>query len=122
VALTRASYRVYAMLSDKEKIYNRTGILARSRRKYVSACWNCHGSFIDRTPTTFRKPKSDVQLPLLAQAFPTQRFYPRGKTSFSALAQHLTRQQIQDALAVSNKNRIEQKMKFNNPLLKSLQM
>ncbi len=39
-------------------------------------------------------------LPLQALKFPTQRFYPRSKTSFSALAQHLTRKQAIDALAV----------------------
>ncbi|MFW2044490.1 hypothetical protein ACG9ZE_22990, partial [Acinetobacter sp. ULE_I053] len=58
-------------------------------------------ALLTECPSHLEKAKSDGQLPLLAQAFPTQRFYPRGKTSFSALSQHLTRQQIQDALAVS---------------------
>lgn len=102
VALTRASHRVYAMLSDV-KGTSSTGL----------AFWRGQGA------DAFQHPLSQLE-PLLAECprkrqvkqeteqktmhalnFPSQRFYPRGKTSFSYLAQHLSRQQIQDALAVA---------------------
>ena len=101
VALTRASHRVYAMLSDT-KGTSTTGL----------AFWRGHGanafehSYSVNQPLLTEKPpklKSNlamVKAELHAEPFPSQRFYPRAKTSFSYLAQHLTRKQIQDALAV----------------------
>ncbi|WP_333664356.1 UvrD-helicase domain-containing protein [Acinetobacter guillouiae] len=102
VALTRASYRVYAMLSDvKEKSTTGLAFWRGQGANTFQHAGTAMQALLTERPPRLEKAKSDVQLPLLAQAFPTQRFYPRGKTSFSALAQHLTRQQIQDALAVS---------------------
>lgn len=101
VALTRASHRVYAMMSDS-KGTSSTGL----------AFWRGHGAdafqhpLSMQEPLLFEKPQrikaavSESKIDIIAQKFPTQRFYPRSKTSFSYLAQHLTRQQIQDALAV----------------------
>lgn len=101
VALTRASHRVYAMLSDN-KGTSTTGL----------AFWRGHGADVFTHPYSVSEPlltekpaklKSNstaVNAELQADPFPLQRFYPRAKTSFSYLAQHLTRKQIQDALAV----------------------
>lgn len=102
VALTRASHRVYAMLSDvKEK--SNTGL----------AFWRGQGAevfqhpfavvepLLSACPVKINPPQVEQQKALNALTLPQQRFYPRAKTSFSALAQHLTRQQIQDALAVA---------------------
>ncbi len=102
VALTRASYRVYAMLQDVEG-KSTTGL----------AFWCGHGEdgfshpgsvmedLLRERPVQVR-PAQQQQLPqLYAQSFPQTRFYARGKTSFSYLAQHLSRQQIQDALALT---------------------
>ena len=105
VALTRASYRVYAMLSD-EKEKSTTGL----------AFWRGHGMnvfqhvgsviepLLTERPMYFEVERTEKLLPLNAEKFPQQRFYPRGKTSFSALAQHLSRKQIQDALAVAEQD------------------
>ncbi|QIO04767.1 UvrD-helicase domain-containing protein [Acinetobacter shaoyimingii] len=102
VALTRASHRVYAMLSDV-KGTSTTGL----------AFWRGQGAdafqhpFSVNEPLLLERPKAlqssqnQQHQPLHALDFPSQRFYPRGKTSFSYLAQHLTRQQIQDAMAVA---------------------
>lgn len=99
VALTRASHRVYAMLQDVKGKSN-TGL----------AFWGGQGADVFQHPFSVdelllnERPlalkTSDAEpKPLHAQQFPTQRFYPRTKTSFSALAQHLTRKQAIDALA-----------------------
>lgn len=101
VALTRASHRVYAMMSDS-KGTSSTGL----------AFWRGHGADAFQHPSSMQEPLllekpqrikaavSELKIDIVAQKYPTQRFYPRSKTSFSYLAQHLTRQQIQDALAV----------------------
>ena len=101
VALTRASYRVYAMLND-DKGKSNTGLAFW--RGQGTAIFQHVGSAMEPllTERPIRLEKAKIELlPLFAQTFPQQRFYPRGKTSFSALAQHLSRQQIQDILAVS---------------------
>lgn len=102
VALTRASHRVYAMLSD-----------VKGTSTSALAFWRGQGQEIfqhaqsDVEPLITSRPQQvnsieQQKIPeLKANPFPQQRFYPRSKTSFSALAQHLTKQQIQDALAVS---------------------
>lgn len=102
VALTRASHRVYAMMSDI-KGTSTTGL----------AFWRGHGAdafqhefssdepLLLERPPFFKKSEVEESTALTAVNFPEQRFYPRSKTSFSYLAQHLTRQQIQDALAAA---------------------
>lgn len=102
VALTRASYRVYAMMQDN--VGKSTTGLAFWRGHPVTAfqhAGSIQESLLIERPIRLEAKKTEIQVPFIAEAFPTQRFYARGKTSFSALAQHLTRQQIQDALAVS---------------------
>lgn len=99
VALTRASYRVYALLNDKD-----------GKSNSALAFWRGQGTDV------FQHPFSAMEIPLIerpitlkanqietkalyALDFPRQRFYPRSKTSFSALSQHLSRKQAIDALA-----------------------
>lgn len=118
VALTRASYRVYAMLSDvKEKSTTGLAFWRGQGANTFQHAGTAMQALLTERPPRLEKPKSDVQLPLLAQAFPTQRFYPRGKTSFSALAQHLTRQQIQDALAVSEQKQDRAEDEIQQPIV-----
>lgn len=107
VALTRASYRVYAMMHDNES-KSTTGL----------AFWRGHSAqtfqhvgcavepLLSQCPVQFKTQQTDTALHLDADTLPKKRFYSRTKTSFSALAQHLTRQQIQDALAVAESNRV----------------
>ena len=89
VALTRASHRVYAMMQDQQQ-----------KSRDALAFWKYQvGSFehpesIDEAVLTEcpprLKPKQAVTADkLVAQLLPEQRFYARGKTSFSYLAQHL---------------------------------
>lgn len=102
VALTRASYRVYAMMQDN--VGKSTTGLAFWRGHPVTAFQHAGSAQEDlllERPIRLEATKAEIQHPFVAEVFPTQRFYARGKTSFSALAQHLTRQQIQDALAVA---------------------
>ena len=98
VALTRASHRVYALLQDQE-----------GKSSHGLAFWRgqdfTHPASADEALLHERPPKLQARqqelLPLQALQFPSQRFYPRSKTSFSALAQHLSRKQAMDALAVN---------------------
>ncbi|OTG84907.1 UvrD-helicase domain-containing protein [Acinetobacter sp. ANC 4648] len=118
VALTRASYRVYAMMQDHEG-KSSTGL----------AFWRGHGvnafqhqnstveALLTERPIKLAAKTSDVILPIQARKFPQQRFYPRGKTSFSYLAQHLTRQQIQDALAVAPTDIESAEDEINQPII-----
>ena len=104
VALTRASYRVYAMLQDQEG-KSTTGL----------AFWRGHAAnvfargYSVSEPLLLERPiqvmpeKTAHLQAIQALPLPQQRFYARGKTSFSYLAQHLTRQQIQDSLAVADR-------------------
>ncbi len=117
VALTRASYRVYAMMQDNDG-KSTTGL----------AFWRGHGANIFQHPNSVLEPllterpikieakTSEVIVPIQARQFPQQRFYPRGKTSFSYLAQHLTRRQIQDALAVANAEIESAEDEVNQPI------
>ena len=100
VALTRASHRVYAMLQDHAG-KSTTGLAFwRGQAEQVfQHPYSGDEAVLSACPSAL-KPQQQSQIPeLFATEFPTQRFYPRGKTSFSALAQHLTRQQVLDALA-----------------------
>ena len=102
VALTRASYRVYAMLNDtKEKSTTGLAFWRGQGANVFQHIGSKEEDLLTQCPPKLEKVKTETQVKLVAQSYPTQRFYPRGKTSFSALAQHLTRQQIQDTLAVS---------------------
>ena len=98
VALTRASHRVYAMLQDQEgKSVN--GLAFWRGQAFVHPA-SADEALLHEKPIQLQIKQVQAALPLQALKFPTQRFYPRAKTSFSALAQHLTRKQVMDVFAV----------------------
>ena len=99
VALTRAQHRVYAMLSDQKQ-----------QSIYGLAYWRGHTDqqfkhpyskdeiCLSELPEKIKLKTEQQAVKLIAQDYPDQQFYPRGKTSFSYLAQHLSHQQIQDRM------------------------
>ncbi|MCY1163651.1 RecBCD enzyme subunit RecB [compost metagenome] len=98
VALTRASHRVYAMLQDQEgKSVN--GLAFWRGQTFVHPA-SADEALLHEKPIQLHIKQQQQLLPLQALEFPKQRFYPRSKTSFSALAQHLTRKQVMDVFAV----------------------
>ena len=98
VALTRASHRVYAMLQDQEgKSVN--GLAFWRGQAFVHPA-SADEALLHEKPIQLHIKQQQQLLPLQALEFPKQRFYPRSKTSFSALAQHLTRKQVMDVFAV----------------------
>ncbi|SPL68862.1 UvrD-helicase domain-containing protein [Acinetobacter stercoris] len=102
VALTRASYRVYAMMSDLEGKSNTALAFWKNVAGGFVHDYSCHEALLLERPQKIESQKLEHYTELYARTFPVERFYPRGKTSFSYLAQHLTRRQIQDALAEAN--------------------
>ena len=99
VALTRASYRVYAMLNDVDGKSN-TGLAfwrGQGTQLFEHPYSANEAPLIER-PITLKEKQAEIKA-LFALDFPEQRFYPRSKTSFSALSQHLSRKQAIDALA-----------------------
>jgi exodeoxyribonuclease V beta subunit len=99
VALTRASHRVYAMLQDQEGKSSHG--LAFWRGQDFAHPASADEALLNERPVKLQAKHQAEPLPLQALEFPAQRFYPRSKTSFSALAQHLSRKQAMDALAVN---------------------
>ncbi len=103
VALTRASYRVYALLLNG-KGSEQAGL--NFWRNAIKDQTFEHPAVMDE-PLLLEKPQwiaaEKVEKPFLsAQKIPTQRFYPQAKTSFSALARHLNHGQLLDHLANQN--------------------
>ena len=97
VALTRASHRVYAMVGDKAES-STTGLAfwlnAQNGFNHVAS-----GDELEvQQPLTYQM-QAQQTINLDALALPTQRFYPRLKTSFTAISQHLSRRQALDLLA-----------------------
>ncbi|WP_166169503.1 UvrD-helicase domain-containing protein [Acinetobacter sp. SA01] len=99
VALTRASHRVYALLQDQEGKSSHG--LAFWRGQDFAHPASAEEALLIERPVKLQAKHQPEPLPLQALQFPSQRFYPRSKTSFSALAQHLSRKQAMDALAVN---------------------
>jgi exodeoxyribonuclease V beta subunit len=99
VALTRASHRVYAMLQDQDGKSNH-GLAFWRGQAFIHPA-SAEEALLNDKPIKLQVKQQQQPLPLQALEFPKQRFYPRSKTSFSALAQHLTRKQAIDALAVN---------------------
>ena len=99
VALTRASHRVYAMLQDQEGKSSH-GLAFWRGQDFVHPA-STDEALLNERPVKLQAKHQPEPLPLQALEFPAQRFYPRSKTSFSALAQHLSRKQAMDALAVN---------------------
>ena len=98
VALTRASHRVYAMLQDQEG-KSGNGLAFWRGQAFVHPA-SADEALLHEKPIQLQIKQIQAALPLQALKFPTQRFYPRSKTSFTALAQHLTRKQVMDVFAV----------------------
>ena len=115
VALTRASHRVYAILQDIE-----------GKSQTALAFWRGLGADVFRHPLNAEEPEllerpftlkasDEALLEINAQHFPEQRFYPRTKTSFSALAQHLSRKQAIDVLAAKTERMESAEDELNLP-------
>lgn len=102
VALTRASYRVYAMLQDQKGKSNTGLAFWRGQQpNQFEHPYSIQEACLTTRPPVLRTAQNIEHISITALPQPTQRFYPRGKTSFSALAQHLSRQQIQDAMVAA---------------------
>ncbi len=99
VALTRASHRVYAMLQD-QKGTSKTGLAfwRGQGEQLFEHPYSVQEALLSERPPQLKAKSQQEYTPLQALALPQQRFYPRSKTSFSALAQHLKRKSAQDAL------------------------
>ncbi len=104
VALTRASHRVYAMLSAKALDKPHGLLFWKNAGQGFSHLGCCDEPLLLECPEWIAPQHATVSLDIQALALPKQRFYPRSKTSFSALSQHLSRKQAIDALAAQREN------------------
>lgn len=123
VALTRASHRVYALLQDQE--YKSNTALAFWRGQAGNLFEHpASGNEVLLTEKPIRLQPAQQQeiIQLQALAFPEQRFYPRSKTSFSALAQHLSRKEAMDALAVLSEKVGSADDEINHPVLEDVEL
>ncbi|WP_447506899.1 UvrD-helicase domain-containing protein [Acinetobacter oleivorans] len=89
VALTRASHRVYALLQDLDgKSVSGLAFWKNRTEPFQHRC--CTDEMVlEQIPQAIHLAKQTSIIEIQAQRFPEQRFYSRGKTSFSYLAQHL---------------------------------
>ncbi|PSE94429.1 exonuclease V subunit beta [Acinetobacter nosocomialis] len=99
VALTRASHRVYALLQDTDgKSVSGLAFWKNRAEPFQHRC--CTDEIILEQPPAARHLNQNINIiEIQAQHFPDQRFYSRGKTSFSYLAQHLRHKVGTDLLA-----------------------
>ncbi|MEQ1064554.1 UvrD-helicase domain-containing protein [Acinetobacter sp. XH1741] len=99
VALTRASHRVYALLQDTDgKSVSGLAFWKNRAEPFQHRC--CSDEMIlEQLPAAMHLTKQLNIVEIQAQHFPDQRFYSRGKTSFSYLAQHLRHKVGTDLLA-----------------------
>lgn len=92
VALTRASHRVYAVFEPEKGDKNKLSGLAFWKNQ-GEAFQHPHcldeALVLERPQALHRQQQTQQRIPLSAHPLPMQRFYARGKTSFSYLAQHL---------------------------------
>ncbi|HCJ6669815.1 TPA: UvrD-helicase domain-containing protein [Acinetobacter baumannii] len=102
VALTRASHRVYALLQDTDgKSVSGLAFWKNRAEPFQHRC--CTDEIILEQPPAARHLNQHINIiEIQAQHFPDQRFYSRGKTSFSYLAQHLRHKVGTDLLASQN--------------------
>ncbi|ANF80900.1 exodeoxyribonuclease V subunit beta [Acinetobacter sp. NCu2D-2] len=105
VALTRASHRVYAMLNEKN-IDSTSGL----------AFWRGQGGnvfehplsimedLLEQEPKAIHLQQTEISAELQALPLPHTQFYPRTKTSFTALSKHLahTSTQQDDLVALND--------------------
>lgn len=102
VALTRASHRVYALLQDTDgKSVSGLAFWKNRAEPFQHHC--CTDEMILEQPPAAMHLNQHINIiEIQAQHFPDQRFYSRGKTSFSYLAQHLRHKVGTDLLASQN--------------------
>ena len=91
VALTRASHRVYAVFEPEKGDKNKLSGLAfwKNRGDIFQHQYSVEDHLLLERPASLRTQETQLERLLAAEPLPTQRFYARGKTSFSYLAQHL---------------------------------
>lgn len=102
VALTRASHRVYALMQDTDgKSVSGLAFWKNRAEPFQHRC--CIDEMIlEQPPATMHLNQHINIIEIQAHHFPDQRFYSRGKTSFSYLAQHLRHKVGTDLLASQN--------------------
>lgn len=91
VALTRASHRVYAVFEPEKGDKNKLSGLAFWKNQggaFQHPCCADEALMLERPYAAYQQ-QSQPRFPIAARPLPEQRFYARGKTSFSYLAQHL---------------------------------
>ncbi|WP_347016637.1 UvrD-helicase domain-containing protein [Acinetobacter seifertii] len=99
VALTRASHRVYALMQDTDgKSVSGLAFWKNRAGPFQHRCC-CDEMILEQPPVAMHLNQHINIIELQAQHFPDQRFYSRGKTSFSYLAQHLRHKVGTDLLA-----------------------
>lgn len=91
VALTRASHRVYAIFEPEKGDKNKLSGLAfwKNQGDIFQHPYSFEDHLLLECPASLRTQETQPKRLLAAEPLPTQRFYARGKTSFSYLAQHL---------------------------------
>jgi exodeoxyribonuclease V beta subunit len=91
VALTRASHRVYAIFEPEKGDKNNLSGLAfwKNQGDIFQHPYSAEDHLLLERPASLRTQETQLKRLLAAEPLPTQRFYARGKTSFSYLAQHL---------------------------------
>lgn len=91
VALTRASHRVYAVFEPEKGDKNKLSGLAfwKNQGDIFQHPYSVEDHLLLEQPASLRTQETQPERLLAAEPLPTQRFYARGKTSFSYLAQHL---------------------------------
>ncbi|MEB3795879.1 MULTISPECIES: UvrD-helicase domain-containing protein [Acinetobacter] len=99
VALTRASHRVYALMQDTDgKSVSGLAFWKNRAEPFQHRCC-CDEMILEQPPAAMHLNQHINIIEIQAQHFPDQRFYSRGKTSFSYLAQHLRHKVGTDLLA-----------------------
>ncbi|WP_151980471.1 UvrD-helicase domain-containing protein [Acinetobacter guerrae] len=108
VALTRASHRVYAMMQDQQQKTQDALAFWKDQTGTFQHHYAADELELTQCPPRFKSTVSEPKLTLYAQPLPTQRFYARGKTSFSYLAQHLKPHQMVSDVLSAQDQRLEQ--------------
>lgn len=89
VALTRASHRVYAMLQDQSQQSNSGLAFWRGQSGVIfEHALSCMEEPLEREPEFIVVAEQQTSIEISAQVLPEHQFYPRTKTSFTALSKH----------------------------------
>lgn len=102
VALTRASHRVYAVLGQKYQSSNTGLAFWLNQPSGFHHPYSGDEILMTQAPMAYIAQHTEA-ITFSAQPLPNKRFYPRLKTSFTALAQHLNHRQALDLLAEQNR-------------------